>query len=69
MRWGEGLECAAEVGRGDFVYFGPLVPHQEFNVDESETVDFVVIRNDPFVPGAHPPRWSPTRDGSKREGT
>ena len=46
IRWGERLEFAAEVGRGDFVYFAPFVPHQEFNVDESETVDFVVIRSD-----------------------
>ncbi len=46
IRWGERLEFAAEVGRGDFVYFVPFVPHQEFNVDESETVDFVLIRGD-----------------------
>jgi len=46
IRWGERLEFAAEVGRGDFVYFAPFVPHQEFNIDESETVDFVVIRSD-----------------------
>ena len=46
IRWGERLEFAAEVGRGDFVYFAPFVPHQEFNVDEHETVDFVVIRSD-----------------------
>ena len=46
IRWGERLEFAAEVGRGDFVYFAPFVPHQEFNVDENEPVDFVVIRSD-----------------------
>jgi uncharacterized RmlC-like cupin family protein len=46
IRWGERLECAAEVGVGDFVYSAPFVPHQEFNVDASETVDFVVVRSD-----------------------
>jgi uncharacterized RmlC-like cupin family protein len=46
IRWGEQLEFAADVGPGDFVYFAPYVPHQEFNPDESEPVDFVVVRSD-----------------------
>jgi uncharacterized RmlC-like cupin family protein len=46
IRWGERLEYAAEVGPGDFVYFAPFVPHQELNLDASETVDFVVVRSD-----------------------
>jgi uncharacterized RmlC-like cupin family protein len=46
IRWGERLEFAAEVAPGDFVYFGPYVPHQELNLDASETVDFVVVRSD-----------------------
>jgi uncharacterized RmlC-like cupin family protein len=46
IRWGERLEFAAEVGPGDFVYFTPFVPHLEFNIDASETVDFVVVRSD-----------------------
>jgi len=46
IRWGARLEFAAEVGAGDFVYFTPFVPHQELNVDASETVDFVVVRSD-----------------------
>jgi uncharacterized RmlC-like cupin family protein len=46
IRWGERLEFAADVGPGDFVYFAPFVPHQELNPDESETVDFVVVRSD-----------------------
>jgi uncharacterized RmlC-like cupin family protein len=46
IRWGERLEFAAEVGPGDFVYFAPYVPHQELNPDETETVDFVVVRSD-----------------------
>jgi uncharacterized RmlC-like cupin family protein len=46
IRWGEQLEFAAEVGRGDFVYFAPNVPHQERNVSSSEAVDFIVVRSD-----------------------
>jgi uncharacterized RmlC-like cupin family protein len=46
IRWGERLEFAAKVGLGDFVYFAPYVPHQERNLDASETLDFVVIRSD-----------------------
>jgi uncharacterized RmlC-like cupin family protein len=46
IRWGERLEFVAEVGPGDFVYFAPYVPHQELNLDASETVDFVVVRSD-----------------------
>ena len=46
IRWGERLEFAAEVGPGDFVYFAPFVPHQELNLDASETLDFVVVRSD-----------------------
>ena len=46
IRWGERLEFAAEVGPGDFVYFAPYVPHQERNLDASETLDFVVVRSD-----------------------
>ncbi len=46
IRWGERLEYAAEVGPGDFVYFAPFVPHQERNLDASQTVDFLVVRSD-----------------------
>lgn len=46
IRWGERLEFAAEVGPGDFVYFAPYVPHQELNLDASETLDLVVVRSD-----------------------
>ena len=46
IRWGERLEYAAEVGPGDFVYFAPFVPHQERNLDDSQTVDFLVVRSD-----------------------
>jgi uncharacterized RmlC-like cupin family protein len=46
IRWGDRLEFAAEVGPGDMVYFAPYVPHQEFNPDASEAVEFVVVRSD-----------------------
>jgi uncharacterized RmlC-like cupin family protein len=46
ISWGERLEFAADVGPGDFVYFAPYVPHQERNLDASETLDFVVVRSD-----------------------
>jgi uncharacterized RmlC-like cupin family protein len=46
IRWGEQLEFAAEIGPGDFVYFAPYVPHQELNLDGSETLNFVVVRSD-----------------------
>jgi uncharacterized RmlC-like cupin family protein len=46
IRWGDRLEFVANVGPGDFVYFAPYVPHQEFNRDERESVEFVVVRSD-----------------------
>jgi len=45
-RWGERLEYVANVGPGDFVYFGPYVPHQERNPSGQEPVDFLVVRSD-----------------------
>ncbi len=51
IRWGEWLDFAAEVRPGDFVYFAPYVPHQELNLSDRETVDFLVVRsgNEGFV--------------------
>jgi len=51
IRWGERLEFAAEIGAGDFVYFAPYVPHQERNLCDRETVEFLVVRsgNEAFV--------------------
>lgn len=46
IRWGEQLEFVAEIGPGDFAYFAPYVPHQEFNPSASEDVEFVVVRSD-----------------------
>jgi uncharacterized RmlC-like cupin family protein len=51
IRWGERLEFAAEIAPGDFVYFAPYVPHQERNLSDRETVEFLVVRsgNEGFV--------------------
>ena len=46
IRWGERLEFAANIGPGDFAYFQPNVPHQERNVSDTETVEFIVVRSD-----------------------
>jgi uncharacterized RmlC-like cupin family protein len=46
IRWGERLELGAEIGPGDWAYFPPFVPHQERNLSESETLHFIVVRND-----------------------
>lgn len=51
IRWGERLEYAAEIGPGDFAYFVSYVPHQERNLSDSETLEFLVVRsgNEGFV--------------------
>ena len=46
IRWGDRLEFATNVGAGDLVYFSPYVPHQEQNLSDSETVEFLVVRSD-----------------------
>jgi uncharacterized RmlC-like cupin family protein len=46
IRWGERLEFASEVNPGDFAYFAPYVPHQELNLSNDATLDFVVVRSD-----------------------
>jgi len=46
IRWGERLEFAADIGPGDFVYFTPYVPHQEFNPDGTTALELVVVRSD-----------------------
>jgi uncharacterized RmlC-like cupin family protein len=46
VRWGERLEFRAELGAGDFAYFAPRVPHQERNLSERDTCEFVVVRSD-----------------------
>lgn len=46
IRWGERLEFAADIAPGDFVYFAPLVPHEEINLDPDQPLEFLVVRSD-----------------------
>lgn len=46
IRWGEQLEYVADLEPGDFAYFAPFVPHQEFNTHTVDTVDLIAIRSD-----------------------
>jgi uncharacterized RmlC-like cupin family protein len=46
IRWGDRLEFGANVGPGDFIYFTPFVPHQEYNKHPAEPVEYVVVRTD-----------------------
>jgi len=46
LSWGECLSFSAEVGPGDFAYFSPGIPHQERNLSETETAEFLVVRSD-----------------------
>ena len=45
MRWGEQLEFTAEAGPGDFIFVPPLVPHQEMNAREDESLFCMVVRS------------------------
>jgi len=44
--YGEGLTQAVENQAGDFIYIEPGVPHEVFNLSESEPVVAVVARSD-----------------------
>lgn len=46
LSWGETLSLSTEVGPGDLAYFSPGIPHQERNLSETETVEFLVVRSD-----------------------
>ena len=44
--YGPGLEKTVENGPGDFIFIEPGVPHEVFNVSETEPVHAVVARSD-----------------------
>jgi len=44
--WGDALEYEADVGPGDFIYFAPYVPHEEWNRDASAPLQLLVVRSD-----------------------
>jgi len=46
LSWGEKLAFTAEIGPGDLAYFSPGLPHQERNLSDTETVEFLVVRSD-----------------------
>ena len=46
LSWGKKLAFTADIGPGDLAYFTPGIPHQERNLSESETVEFLVVRSD-----------------------
>ena len=46
LSWGERLSFRTEIGPGDFAYFSPDIPHQERNLSDAETVEFLVVRSD-----------------------
>jgi uncharacterized RmlC-like cupin family protein len=59
--YGPGLSQSLENGPGDFIFIEPGVPHEVFNMSETETVVAVVARSDAsewenIVPYDRPPR-------------
>ena len=44
--YGEGLKQSVENGAGDFIYIEPGVPHEVFNLSDTEPVVAVVARSD-----------------------
>jgi len=46
-RYGEGLKKSIVNIAGDFIFIPPDVPHQPFNLDETEPAVAIVARNDP----------------------
>jgi uncharacterized RmlC-like cupin family protein len=45
--YGEGLRQVVENVAGDFIFIQPGVPHEVFNVSDTEPVVAVVARSDP----------------------
>lgn len=46
-RYGEGLKQSIVNRKGDFLFIPPGVPHQPFNLSQTEPATAVVSRNDP----------------------
>ena len=46
-RFGEGLKKSVINDAGDFVFIPPNLPHQPFNLSDTETAIGIVVRNDP----------------------
>jgi uncharacterized RmlC-like cupin family protein len=59
--YGPALEFAIENGAGDFIFIEPGVPHEVFNLSETEPVVAVVARSDAsewehIIPFTRPPK-------------
>jgi uncharacterized RmlC-like cupin family protein len=46
-RYGEGLKKSVINEAGDFIFIPPNLPHQPFNLSDTETAIGIVVRNDP----------------------
>ena len=46
-RYGEGLKKSVVNVAGDFIFIPPDVPHQPFNLSDTEPAIAIVARNDP----------------------
>lgn len=46
-RYGDQLEKSVINEPGDFIFIPPNLPHQPFNLSDSETAVGIVVRNDP----------------------
>lgn len=46
-RYGEGLTKSVVNEAGDFIFIPPGLPHQPFNLSDTETAMGIVVRNDP----------------------
>ena len=44
--YGDGLEQVVENGAGDFIFIEPGIPHEVFNVSDTQPVVAVVARSD-----------------------
>ena len=51
-RYGEGLKNSVVNVAGDFIFIPPDVPHQPFNLSDTEPAIAIVARNDPNRAGA-----------------
>lgn len=46
-RYGEGLKKSVINQAGDFIFIPPDLPHQPFNLSQTQTAIGIVVRNDP----------------------
>ena len=64
VRWGEQLEQAVELERGDLVYVPPRETHVVENVSDTEPADYVVARDSPTEDSVEVP-WAEEGEASR----